>query len=422
MNDQTPPWSLTVKIIAFVLVFGTCLYFVNSARVLVIPILMSIMVAYLISPVVTHVQRWTKLPFLVVLIAVYVLLIATLIAVPARILPLLASQANYFIASIPGYVEQGIMIASEPILLPTGDIVVFADYVPLETVADRIIGFLPSLSAQSFNVFGSVASYTAWTVGWVAFVIFVSFYLIKDAQIFIDSIVNLVAEAYREEVYRLFEELNAVWHAFLRGQFTIALTMGTIVGLLSWIVGMPYPLLIGLIAALSEFLPQIGPATVLLPMSLIAFFQSESSWLGMMMTPLGFALASGLVYLFINQMANYFLYPRVMGTNLNMHPLVVFVGALAGFFAAGVLGVLLASPLIASGRVVIYYIYCKLQDIPPFPERPAIPPDQELVMAGSVASLLSAPREALKSMSISQIFSQIDRSVRLWMKKWMLKP
>jgi predicted PurR-regulated permease PerM len=62
--------------------------------------------------------------------------------------------------------------------------------------------------------------------------------------------------------------------------------------------------------------------------------------------------------------------PRIMGESLNLHPVVVIVGVIAGANIAGILGVLLAAPVIASLRVIAQYLYGKLMDRDPFPEPP----------------------------------------------------
>jgi hypothetical protein len=68
--------------------------------------------------------------------------------------------------------------------------------------------------------------------------------------------------------------------------------------------------------------------------------------------------------------------PKVIGRSLNLHPMVVFVAVIAGASVAGILGVLLASPLLASGRLVFMYMYRKLNDQPPFPNM-ILPPELE---------------------------------------------
>ncbi len=69
----------------------------------------------------------------------------------------------------------------------------------------------------------------------------------------------------------------------------------------------------------------------------------------------------------IQQLENNILVPRIIGRSLNLHPLVIIVGAIAGANLAGVLGMFLAAPMLASLRIVGNYVRSKLLDLEPFP-------------------------------------------------------
>ena len=72
------------------------------------------------------------------------------------------------------------------------------------------------------------------------------------------------------------------------------------------------------------------------------------------------------LYVVIQQLENNILVPRIIGRSLNQHPLVVIIGAIAGASLAGVLGMFLAAPTLASLRIVGDYVHCKLLDLEPF--------------------------------------------------------
>jgi predicted PurR-regulated permease PerM len=105
-----------------------------------------------------------------------------------------------------------------------------------------------------------------------------------------------------------------------------------------------------------------------IPAALIVLFQSQSSWLGMHMSPFWFFVLIAILYTFIYQVENYYLVPRIIGHHLKLHPLVVILGVLAGASVAGILGIILAAPILATSRLVLLYIYRKLTDQPPFPD------------------------------------------------------
>jgi predicted PurR-regulated permease PerM len=117
-----------------------------------------------------------------------------------------------------------------------------------------------------------------------------------------------------------------------------------------------------------EIIPNIGPTIAAIPAVLIAYFQG-STYL-----PLSngwFALLVIGLYVVIQQLENNILVPRIIGRSLNLHPLVVIIGAIAGASLAGVLGMFLAAPILASLRTLGNYVNCKLLDLEPFDEHEA---------------------------------------------------
>ena len=105
------------------------------------------------------------------------------------------------------------------------------------------------------------------------------------------------------------------------------------------------------------------------------------------MTPLWFGLLILGVYALIYQVENYYLVPRIIGYHLKLHPLVVLLGVVAGASIAGIIGILLAAPIMATVRLILRYIYNKLVDIPPFPgEKPVLQPTDTTVHSGHTES------------------------------------
>ncbi len=367
MNAQSPRWPAGIKRIALVTSLIVLGFIFFQVRLLIIPLLMSIVVAYLLLPLVQFLHNRLYIPRVIAISIVYASLIGLLVWLSATATNPLISQINRFIDAVPSYLEQGATLLEQPIELWNGQQVVPSQFFPEEFDVSSYIDSLSSFGIQGVNLFGSVASATAIGIGWVVFTLFVSFYLVKDHEIIVRYIVNVLPEEYEWEIYQLFYELGDVWNAFLRGQIILFLVMGTTIFSLATIIGLPNALLLGLMAGVAEFVPHFGPIAVTIPAVLIAFFQTDQSWLGQAMTPVTFAILVGLGYATINQAAAYLLQPRVLGRSLNMHPLIVFIAALAGALVAGVVGILLASPMLASGRVIFRYVYRKLRDIPPYP-------------------------------------------------------
>lgn len=363
-----PQWQASTKLIALVgLLLAVCAL-VYLLRGLIIPVLMSMVVAYILIPAVDLFHYRLRLPRTLAIALVYILLIALIIAVPAGTIPSFVSQGVSFVNAIPTYLQTALELVSEPIIV-MGQEINLLELMPLEEAILYVVDYVPTVGARSVNIFGSLASATISTVGWVAVVLFVSFYMVKDHQNLFDSVIKWVPEQYQPEIKALAQELSLTWNAFLRGQLILFAIMGTTVFILATVIGLPHALLLGFISGIVEFLPQIGAILAMIPAVLIAFVQYDQSWLGSMMGPFWFAALIMGGYILLQQFENYVLVPRVMGNSLNLHPMVVFVAALGGAGLAGILGILLAAPLVASGRVIFRYVYCKLLDIPPFPDK-----------------------------------------------------
>jgi predicted PurR-regulated permease PerM len=128
---------------------------------------------------------------------------------------------------------------------------------------------------------------------------------------------------------------------------------------------MPGALYLGIIAGLLEIIPTIGPIIAAVPAVIVALVQG-SAYL-----PIGNLAFAGLIVLFyilVQQVENNFIVPRVLGDAVELPPLVVMTGVVVGASVGGILGALLATPVIATGREMLDYIYRKMLDQEPLTE------------------------------------------------------
>ena len=117
-------------------------------------------------------------------------------------------------------------------------------------------------------------------------------------------------------------------------------------GLGLWALGVPYPLVLGLIAGLLDVVPFVGPLVAGVLGVLVALAASPQA-----------ALAAAAVYLVVQGVENYFLQPVVFGRAVGVHPIWIFLALVAGDEALGVIGLLLAVPAAVVVHVVLARIY-----------------------------------------------------------------
>jgi len=327
---------------------------------------MSVVLAYVIFPLVNLIHKRTRLGQTAAATIIYLLFIALLIAIPATTIPQLITQGNNLINNLPAYISDlGIMLG-EP--LTFGVITIPLDELPIDDlytiISENLVAIIQAVGPSSLRLFGATLS----TVGWVLIVLLLSFYMVKDYRFLWGSILNLVPHSYHADVQKFGRETSGIWNAFLRGQLILGLIIGTVTFFLALIVGLPNALLLGLLAGILEFIPNIGPVLAAIPAIMLALFQYESSWLGNLVGPFWFAVIVLILYGLVQRVENMYLVPRIIGRNLNLHPLVVLIGAIIGASVAGIFGILLAAPLLATTKLLLSYIYHKLLDQPPFEE------------------------------------------------------
>jgi predicted PurR-regulated permease PerM len=206
---------------------------------------------------------------------------------------------------------------------------------------------------------------------WLVFIFVISFYLILDSDSVRDWLEGLPPPDYRQDYVRLRDEINLIWTSFFRGQIVLATIVATIFTIAGFILGLPFAFAMGIFAGLMEFLPSIGHGIWLFVASILAFFIGSTwlpipNWMFML-------IIIGLHLIFQQFDLNY-LIPRIIGRRVQLQPLVVILGIAAGALLAGVIGILIAAPTIASARVIGRYIYANLLDQNPFPPQEEPPP------------------------------------------------
>lgn len=410
-THKSPLWSANTKFI----VTGTLLFLLLATlyllRQLLLPLILAFVLAYVLYPVVSFIVRRTRLNRGLVTAGVYLLILAVLISIPAATIPTIIAQVNSFITNLPATIEQVAIFFETP---PEIEILGFAIPVaqlPVDQVIDSLVGLVQTAGTQSLSLLRNITTTTVQTVIWVVFVLFVSFWVVKDGRQLHRGFVSLVPKPFQPDALRLGIEIDTVWNSFLRGQVVLSLTIGTVVFIVATILGLPSPVVLGIIAGVLEVVPYIGPILSAVPAALLAYFQYDQSWLGSAIGPFWFTLVVILSYWGVQQMENYFIVPRVMGRQLKIHPVVVFIAALSGASIAGVFGIFLASPILATLRIFGRYISRKLSDQPPFPlvdasewimpqpeaDTPAETPGQDAGASVNGANVESQPAASTRS-------------------------
>ncbi|OQY17692.1 MAG: hypothetical protein DRJ03_15225 [Chloroflexi bacterium] len=371
-TQVSPPWSATTKIV--VIIFGVVILgaIVLRFQDVIAPLVVACLIAYVLAPVVNFVNAHTRISRGLVTAAIYLLAFGLLTLAASLLTPLLVRQTlsiqfdfQQISNTVGEFLSQPLQIGGQSIdLSPVYD-----------ELTSTLTNLVQPLATQTVALLAGVVS----TVIEVIFIGLVSFYLTKDGPAMGQQLVAWAPPDLRYDFERLQKELGALWRAFFRGQLLLALTMGLTVGVLMTAVGMKNALILGILAFFLEFLPSVGHGiwlTVAIP---LALFQG-STWI-----PLSNSWVAALVlgiHLVLQQVDINYLIPRIVGRQVDLHPMVVIIGIIVGGMLGGVLGMLLAAPTIASAIVLARYVRSKLLDLPPWLGEPG-DPDEDLANTAS---------------------------------------
>jgi predicted PurR-regulated permease PerM/phosphoglycolate phosphatase-like HAD superfamily hydrolase len=397
-------WSRTTKRLVIVGLLIVSLLVLYVFRALLVPVGIAFVLAYVLKPVADFVERRTGMPRTLVVLLVYLVLVLLLSTIPVLVAPYVVDWVGWLSANLQQLADQLVGFLSQPFSL-LGYPLSLGDMVG--DIRGTLQDLLQPFATQTFSLVLNVLSSLIWVVS----IAVISFYLVKDADRLREFLDGVAPPGYTAELRSLREEVNRVWKAFFRGQVVLGVIIGLVVWISMTIVGLPQAGLMGLLAGLLEVIPTFGPVLATIPAVLIALF------LGSVYLPLSnfwFAVLVLGIYTVIQQLENAYLVPRIMGRRMKLHPVVVFIGVLAGGLAAGTLGVLLAAPIAGTFRVLLRYIHAKLLDQDPFP--------QQLVQPGEVyPGEIDAVLFDLDGTLVETDDSAVERLTRrLYRLRWLL--
>lgn len=377
-EPESPLWSTNTKIIitigVLVLLVAVTIRFTNVIRM----VTLAAIIAYLMNPIIAFVHKRTKIGRGLAVAIVYLLLVVVLVTAVTILGAATYIQAASFIQQLPilitditGYIET-IATGTEPIEIGT------FSFSPAEinwdAIGQQVLGLVEPVAGRTYQILTSVATRTIGIVGDLFFIFILSIYLAAEIPKLGDYVVRVArTPGYQHDAKRLMQSFSQVWSSYLRGQMLLGLS----IGFASWsglaILGVQNSIALGIISGILEFVPNIGPIIGAVIAVIVAFFQPTANTFGLTSVQLAL-LVLGWMFI-VQQLENNLLVPRIMGNALDLHPLLVLLGVLMGASLAGILGAILAAPLLASIKLLSLYVWRKMFDLPPFEKQlpPVIP-------------------------------------------------
>ena len=370
-QPESPQWGSSTKLVVGLTFVAIIAALLVKFQNLLGPLILTFMLTYLLQPLVESLSSvkgisWrmaVNMVFIVLVVILGSLFTATGFAVVQQFQSLVR-VIELFVTRLPEMITD---LSTQTFAL--GPYVIdMSQYFStdnLTLITDQLLSAVQPLFSQAGSLLAALATQTASTVGWGFFVVLVSYFLLSEMSSIPNPLRSIEIPGYNDDIRRLTRELGLIWNAFLRGQvilFTLTLFVFSMV--LS-ALGTRYFLALALLAGLARFVPYIGPLITWTVTALVVYFQA-GNYLGLV--PWQYALLVIVFVIVVDQIFDNLVSPRILGDTLGIHPAAVLVAAIIAANLLGLVGVVLAAPVLASLMLIGRYTLRKMFDMDPWPE------------------------------------------------------
>ncbi len=289
-------------------------------------LLVGVMVSLGVEPLVSFLAEKLKLGRVLGAILVVLVLVLIFAGAVYMVMPIIFSELNGFLSHFTQSISSIFNI-----ILPGMDV--------KNLGLDQFVNFVAGASVPETisKIFSSIIL--------IFSAIIITLYLSIEKEGAEKMVRVILPDSYERHVLAIFSAFEIKMRRWLGAQLIISLSIGLIVGLGMWLIGVRYALILGILAAIFEVVPIIGPVMTGLVAFLVAI--SDSTIL---------AIYAVLFFFVIQQFESYILIPLVMGKSMRVHPVVAVVSILAGAQIAGFVGIVLGVPIAVLVQEIFNYL------------------------------------------------------------------
>lgn len=341
----TVAWcGIGVIILGFLLL--RLLVYVNP---IVPPLLIAVAVVYLLNPIVSALER-RGVPRVAGAGIVYLLFLCITALIVSLLVPLVARQVSQVVEHFPDYLAEAqasvrrvaARFGQEPNFQLDAEHV--RAWLSAEDNRQTVTRYMTGLRSVTTSLLSGLIIFVIGPV--------MAFYLLVDLPRLERGMMALIPPPRRQEIRGLMDRIGQAVGGFFRGQLLVALFVGVASSIGLWAIGLPFWLLVGMVAGVFNLVPLVGPfigGGLAVVIALISGRPLTAVW-------------AALVLLVVQQIDNHLISPNVMGRTVQLHPVVVMLALLVGASIAGLFGMLVIVPLVAVAKIVFLFIWSKYVD------------------------------------------------------------
>jgi predicted PurR-regulated permease PerM len=317
------------------------LWFLDSVSTILAPFIVSMIFAYMLNPVVDLFQSW-KIPRWVSSLILILLFISGITLILFFVLPIALSQFEGVLDLLSKLTNEYQSTFWNSHLVKILESYGISVNELRSAFASQLTPRFEDILKTLINALGSLMSSISGFITQIFYIIlvpFLTFYFLTDFPKISHRFLMLFPRKNRDRVENFMTRADDLIGHYLRGALLVALLQGFIISVVFSVVGIKYAFLLGLLACLFDFVPYFGLIAIMALSAVIALFSEP---------PVLTKLAIALVSISILHMAEVtFLSPKIIGSKVRMHPLLIILSLLIFMYFLGFIGLLIAVPTTA---------------------------------------------------------------------------
>ena len=373
MNDPlepvspSPKWSPLTKLAVGMTIVAILAAMLVRFRTIVGPLIIAIVLSYLLFPVASGFRSISKLSWRASVNLIYLvvaIIFGGLLAVAGITIVQQVQSLINFVRQLTTNLPALVADLSTHVYV-IGPFQFSLQQYDLQALTNQVLSVVQPILGRLGGLVSTLATSAISTIGWAIFVLVISYFLLADAGRVSNQFLSLEIPSYAGDLQRLGFELRKIWNAYLRGQLTIVLLVMVTYTFLLTALGVRYALGIAILAGLARFVPYIGTFIAWATLAAVAFFQG-GNYFGL--EQYQYTILVVAIAMLVDQIFDQLISPRIFGNTLGVHPAAILVAAIIATNLIGLVGLVLAAPVLATLSLVGRYILRKMLDLDPWPE------------------------------------------------------
>jgi len=337
-------WS----VIGFLLIATLFFYIIYLIRIAIIPLILAMAIAYLLTPIVILLQKKMRRVFAVTI--TYIIFIGIIFTIFFFIIPIIIDQFRTFIDKFPAYMENLTKIINNflqnSVLIKNIENLIGKEIIPKDV--SGIIQYLISrINLEEIDIFQRATTVGMLVFNTVLYLIvgpLLGIYILIYTDKIKTTFIKIIPKRFKNHTVIILDRINKVAGRYVRGQILVSIIVGILCTIVLLVLKVDFAILLGSIAGLLNMIPLLGPIIGAIPAALTALFISPLK-----------ALLVILLFIAVQQIDNYIISPNIMKYQIGVHPGIIIFSLMAGGALFGIWGLLIAVPTVAILQEILRY-------------------------------------------------------------------